>query len=142
MIIWLGSRRVAQNKIAANYRKIVLTNHISKILDRVERKDIIKYMDDNDKWDNMQHGSRKGLSTISQLLQHQDDIIRAIKQGENMDVVYLDFTKAYDKVDRCTLIGKLKAMGVYGHLGQWLVSFLLERTRSVKIGDTISQKEK
>ena len=59
-----------------------------------------------------------------------------------MDVVYLDFTKTYDKVDNMTLIGKLRALGVCGHLGQWLGSFLLERTKSVKIGDTISEKEK
>ena len=59
-----------------------------------------------------------------------------------MDVVNLDFAKAYNKVDHCTLIGKLKAMGVCGHLDKWLGSFLLERTQSVKIGDTISEKEK
>ena len=65
-----------------------------------------------------------------------------MEQGENVDVVYLYFTKAYDKVDHCTLIGKLKAMVVCGHLDQLLGSFLLERTQSVKIGDTISEKEK
>ena len=59
-----------------------------------------------------------------------------------MDVVNLDIAKAYNKVDHCTLIGKLKAMVVCGHLDQWLGSFLLERTKSVKIGDTISEKEK
>ena len=59
-----------------------------------------------------------------------------------MDVVNLDIAKAYNKVDHCTLIGKLKAMGVCGHLDQWLGSFLLERTQSVKIGDTISEEEK
>ena len=59
-----------------------------------------------------------------------------------MDVLYLDFTKTYDKADDYTLIDKLRALGVCGHLGQWLGSFLLERTQSVKIGDTISEKEK
>ena len=65
-----------------------------------------------------------------------------MEQGENVDVVNLDFAKAYNKADHCTLIGKLKAMGVCGHLDQWLGSFLLERTQSVKIGDTTSEKEK
>ena len=53
-----------------------------------------------------------------------------MEQWENVDVVYLDFTKTYDKVDDYTLIGKLRALGVCGHLGQWLGSFLLERTQS------------
>ena len=57
-----------------------------------------------------------------------------------MDVVNLDIAKAYNKVDHCTLIGKLKAMGISGHLGQWLGSFLLDRTLSVKIGNTLSDK--
>ena len=51
MVMWLGSIRVAQNQIAANYRKIVLTCLISKILERVVRKDIIKYMDENYVWE-------------------------------------------------------------------------------------------
>ena len=58
--MWLGSIRVAQNQIAANYRKILLTNHISKILERVERKDIIKYMDENYMWNNRQNDQGKG----------------------------------------------------------------------------------
>ena len=82
------------------------------------RKDIIKYMDKNGLWDDRQHGSRKGRSTVSQLLIHQDKILQAMEQGENIDVIYLDFAKAYDKVDHCTLVGKIKAMGVSGHLGQ------------------------
>ena len=68
------------NEIAANYSPIALTNHISKILERVVRKDIIKYMDENDMWDNRQNGSRKGCSTLSQLLQHQDNILRVMEQ--------------------------------------------------------------
>ena len=53
-----------------------------------------------------------------------------MEQWENVDVVYLEFTKTYDKVDDYTLIGKLRALGVCGHLGQWLGSFLLEITKS------------
>ena len=63
-----------------------------------------------------------------------------MEKWENVNVVYLDFTKTYNKVDDYTLIGKLRALVVCGHLGQWLGSFLLERTKSVKIRDTISEK--
>ena len=59
--------------------QFLLTNHISKILERVVRKDIIKYMDDNDMSDKRQHGSRKGGSTLSHLLQNQDNILRAME---------------------------------------------------------------
>ena len=59
--------------------QFLLTNHISKILERVVRKDIIKYMDDNDMSDKRQHGSRKGGSTLSYLLQNQDNILRAME---------------------------------------------------------------
>ena len=83
----------------------------------------------------------KGVSTVSQLLMHHDKILQAMEKDENLDVIYLDFAKAYYKVDHCTLIGKLKAMGVSGPLGQWLGSFLLERTQSFKIRNTLSDKE-
>ena len=45
---------------AANYRPISLTNHISKLLEKVARLDIVKFLEENDLWDNRQHGARKG----------------------------------------------------------------------------------
>ena len=68
--------------------------------------------------DQKQHGSRSGRSTLSQLLQHQDEIINALENGDNIDSIYLDFSKAYDKVDHGILMPKLRAPGITGKLGR------------------------
>ena len=60
-----------------------------------------------------------------------------------MEVVYLDFAKAYDKVDHHLLLQKLKVLGICDKIGMWIGSFLVKRTQSVKVGESISEpKEK
>ena len=55
-----------------------------------------------------QISSRQGHSTISQLLAAYDDILFHLEHGRDVDVVYLDFSKAFDKVDHNILLEKLK----------------------------------
>ena len=61
---------------------------------------------------------------MSQLLQHQDEILSSLEEGANLDSIYLDFSKAYDKVDHGILLHKLKAMGISGKVGRWIMVFL------------------
>ena len=68
--------------------------------------------------DTQQHGGRAGRSTLSQLILHHDQILQAMEEGSNVDAVYLDFAKAFDKVDHGLLLHKLKKMGVKGKLGR------------------------
>ena len=56
-------------------------------------------MESIEKMDKSQHGSRKGRSTISQLLEHHKEIIDILEREENVDCIYLDFSKAFDKCD-------------------------------------------
>ena len=74
--------------------------------------DIVEYLDKNGLWDPRQHGSRAGRSTLSQLIAHQDEIVKAMEEGYNMEVVYLDIAKAYDKVDHHLLLLKMRALGI------------------------------
>ena len=84
---------------AKNHSPIALTSHLSKVMERVVRLDLVDYLDINGLWHLRQHGSCDGCSTLSQLLEHQDMIMQVLEQGNNIDILYLDFTKAYDKVD-------------------------------------------
>ena len=77
--------------------------------------------------DAKQHGGRAGRSTLSQLILHHDQILQAMEEGSNIDAVYLDFAKAFDKVDHGLLLHKLKQMGVKGKLGRWIQNFLKGR---------------
>ena len=49
--------------------------------------------------------------------------------GGSMDMVYLDFSKAFDKVDHGILLHKLKALGITGNLGMWFYNFLTNRSQ-------------
>ena len=46
-----------------------------------------------------QHGSRRDRSCLSKLLEHHDEVLKMMEQGENIDVIYADFAKAYGKID-------------------------------------------
>ncbi|CAL4152237.1 unnamed protein product, partial [Meganyctiphanes norvegica] len=83
----------------ANYRPVALTSHLIKLFERVMKKYIIAYLEENNLFNPGQHGFRQGRSCLSQLIAHFDNISRLLEDGKNVDVVYLDFAKAFDKVD-------------------------------------------
>ena len=49
-------------------------------------------------------------------LAHQDSIISTLENGRNCDVIYLDFAKAYDRVDHSILLSKLCCFGIVGKI--------------------------
>ena len=58
--------------------------------------------------------------------------------GGSVDMVYLDFSKAFDKVDHGILLHKLKALGITGNLGMWFYNFLTNRSHFVRLPGGIS----
>ena len=97
-----------------NYRTISLTSHLIKIFERVIRKKLVCHLESNSILSNKQHGFSKGRSCLTHLLKHIDDIIQSLLNGNDHDVIYLDFAKAFDKVDHELLIHKLRLCGVQG----------------------------
>ena len=85
----------------------------------------------HDRMYTLQHGFMKGRSTVTQLLQVLHDIQKSVIKGEQVDMVYLDFEKAFDKVPHDLLIEKLQSFGIYGNLLKWLNSYLTNRQQRV-----------
>ena len=83
----------------ANYRPVALTSHLIKVFERVVRKHIVDYMEENNLFNPGQHGFRSGRSCLSQLIAHYDHVTQLLENNQNADVIYLDFAKAFDKVD-------------------------------------------
>ena len=117
----------------ANYRPVALTSHIIKVFERVLRKNIVAFMEENNLFNPGQHGFRQGRSCLSQLIAHFDYITQLLENNQNVDVVYLDFAKAFDKVDFMATMKKLHSMGISGKLGQWIYSFLTNRKQAVLV---------
>ena len=94
------------------------------------RTNIVNFLQENQLLPKNQHGFIAGRSTLSQLLNHVEEIIRTWEDGKVTDTIYLDFAKAFDKVDYGILLSKLRAIGFSGYLLKWLHSFLVARTNS------------
>ena len=121
------------------YRPISLTSHVIKVLERVLRKSLVGFLEWQGKMDPNQHGSRSQRSCLSQLLEHHEEILRMLESGENVDAIYLDFLKAFDKVDIGILIRKAKLLGITGKLGRWVNCFLSGRQQIVIVNGRKSQ---
>jgi hypothetical protein len=132
--IWKGGDR----SLPVNYRPVALSTHLSKTMERCLRAPIVEFLEATGQIDQSQHGARAGRSTLSQLLIHYDAVLKLIENGNNCEQIYLDFSKAFDKVDHSLLISKLAAMGIRGNLGVWLGKFLLNRSQAVRVGRKIS----
>ncbi len=72
-------------------------------------------------------------SCTSNLLEYLETVSSKVDQGKNLDMVYLDFAKAFDLVPRKRLIEKLKAHGFTGELVKWIESWLTDRKQRVVI---------
>ena len=107
-----------------NYRPVALTSHLIKVFERVVRRVLVKHIERIGVLPDGQHGSRAMRSTLTQLLTHWDTILEGLEKGEGVDAVYLDFSKAFDKVETGVLLHKLRDGKVLGKVGCWLAAFL------------------
>ena len=70
-------------------------------------------------------------SCLSALLDVFDNIMHMLDNYSSVDMVYLVFLKAFDKVDHGILLHKLRALGICGNVGIWLYHFLTNRSHFV-----------
>ena len=87
-----------------------------------------------------QHGFVKGRSTVTNLSCMIHFIHEAFRDGDQVDVLYTDFSKAFDKVDHTLLLRKLRGFGVKGDMLAWLQSYLTGRTQYVKFRGHLSNQ--
>ena len=83
-------------------------------------------LETNDLLCNNQHGFRSGRSCLTQLLHHFDDVLllEALMNNQNFDSIYLDYAKAFDKIDHNILLKKLNLYGIHPTLINWIDNFL------------------
>ena len=124
-----------------NYRPVSLTSHIVKVFERVLKKILIKFLETNLLISSNQHGFRSGRSTLTQLLAHVDDVLTGWCSGLDSDCIYLDYAKAFDKVDHALLIKKLELYSINPILLKWIESFLMERKQCVVVNGCRSSEE-
>ena len=123
------------------YRPVILTLHIMKIFERVVKIQIMKHLIQKGLINPGQHGFVPGKSTQTQLLEHFCDIYEAIAEGVRVDTVYLDFAKAFDKVNHNILLMKMLKHGIKGKVGLWIKEFLQNRKYRVVVNGEMSEEQ-
>ena len=128
--------------LAENFRPISKTSHIIKTHERVLRNKLVSYFECNSLFSLNQHGFRAGRSTLTQLLQHFDSINEGLVNNIDTDSIYLDYEKAFDKVDHSLLLAKLSRYQLPDLFVSWVSSFLSDRTQTVVVGGMQSRPQR
>ena len=126
--------------IYSNYRPVALTSVARKIMESILRDYILDYLLRHKLLNKSQHGFLKGHSTGCQLLECFDVWSRSFENSRNMDVCYIDFSKAFYSVSVPKLIHKLKAYGLRGNLINWHTDYLTRRTYCVRAENTLLEE--
>ena len=116
-----------------NYRPVSLTSSSCKLLETMIRDDIIKHLEEKNLLSKEQHGFRSGHSCNTQLLEVVHDWAEAAELLYPVDIVYLDYQKAFDSVPHERLLNKLYAYLIRGKILTWIRNFLTNRTQRVTV---------
>lgn len=122
---------------AANYRPIAILSAIPKLFEKLITDLLTPLL--LDKLHVAQHGFGEGKSTLSNLLVYSKHLYDALKDGDQVDSIYTDFTKAFDRVNHQLLLTKLKSIGITGTFHDWIGSYLGQRTQHVRVENAVSE---
>jgi len=116
-----------------NYRPVSLTSVCCKVIEKIVRDQIVCHLKRNNLISKSQHGFVNNRSCTTNLLEYLEDITRGLDEGKSLDVIYLDFAKAFDKVPVARLMKKLESFGVEGEVLRWVKSWLTNRKQRVLV---------
>ena len=88
--------------------------------------------------DKHQHGFTPKKSTISNLIEALNIWTEAVSHGIPVDIIYLDYEKAFDKVPHRRLVNQLSKYGITGNVQQWIKDYLHNRTQRVRVNGQFS----
>jgi len=108
----------------ANYRPVSLTSVPGKIMEQIVLREITRHMQVNRGIRPSQHGFTKGRSCLTSLISLYDLVTCLVDEGNAVDVVYLDFSKAFDMASHNILLGKLAAHGLDRYSVLWARNWL------------------
>jgi len=124
---------------AINYRPISLTSVVCRVMEKIICNAMSSFLHSNNLISPDQHGFLSRRSTVTQLLEATFDWYSSINAGNCVDVIYIDYQKAFDSCSHPKLLKKLLSYGINGRLHTWISSFLADRSQCVQIGSSYSR---
>ena len=100
----------------ASWRPISHTSQLSLVFERFLKDIIVTHLENHNMIGDHQFGFQKHRSCIAQLLRFYDQVLNHLEKGSNCDIVFLDFAKAFDKVDFGLLCHRLRERRIWNSL--------------------------
>ncbi|CAM5135718.1 unnamed protein product [Natator depressus] len=107
-------------------------------MEQVLKESILKHLEERKVIRNSQHGFTKGKSCLTNLIAFYDEITGSVDEGKAVDVLFLDFSRAFDTVSHSILANTLKKYGLDEWTIRWVESWLDCRTQRVVINGFMS----
>ena len=125
-------KKGSRNK-SVNYRPV-----ICKLLETIIRDHMTDFLIKHKLINPSQHGFLKAKSCLTNWLCFLEEITKWVDDGTPVDVIYLDFQKAFDKVPHQRLIRKLKSHGMGNSIINWIEHWLTDRRQRVVVDGEVS----
>ena len=132
--VYKGGRR----DLPSNYRPIALLPILSKVMESIIGDQLMRYLEMADILSIHQHGFRQNRSTLTNLMVAREDWTKAVDQHCGVDVIFLDFSKAFDRVNHGILMHKLAQYGIGDPLLTWFRCYLNNREMVVRVSNSLS----
>ena len=129
----------SNRQLKSNYRPISLLCNVSKVFERLVFNALYEYLTYHNLLTPKNSGFKADDSTINQLVYILHNIYNGLELSKETRMVFLDVSKAFDKVWHPGLLFKLKQLGISDNLTSWVESYLSNRFQRVVIhGQTSS----
>ena len=122
-----------------NYRPVSLTCILCKIMESIVRDNIVAHLNMHALIRSTQHGFTAGKSCQTNLIEYLNTLTKLVDEGHSIDVVYLDFAKAFDKVPHQRLLLKVEGLGISGEVSRWIKCWLSDRKQRVVLNGSASE---
>jgi len=121
-----------------NYRPVSLTSVPGKVMESLVKDRMTEYYEEQCSLSTNQHGFTTGRSCLTNLLETFEAWTRILDGGFGLDVIFLDYRKAFDTVPHRRLLEKLRQSGIVGRLWNWIQAFLSDRKMRVGVMGSFS----
>jgi hypothetical protein len=125
----------------SNYRPISLVSNISKIYEKIIKKQLDEFIEQHGLIHKNQFGFRRGMATEDAIAKVTSAIMSHIDEGAKCVGVFIDLRKAFDSVSHEKLISRLKSIGMRGRVLSWFDSYLENRPQMVRVNKKLSDAE-
>ena len=122
-----------------NYRPVCLTLVPCKIFESIVVDLMVEHIEKNNLLIDSQHGFRQNRSCLSNLLEFFHNMFSIYDKSRAIDIIYLDFQKAFDKVPHKKLMVKTRALGIIEEIADWIEDWLTGRKQRVVINGEASE---